>query len=220
MKLKKLKKSKHMLAEIQILKLSYKKKLFDLKTTPKSTEILLNKIANVIYKYHVLGNKILFLGFPKSFSNILINTKHVLIPEFMWFQGMFKNNTTSRNLKNEKAKIPKDLSKLTLKLKKKANLIIMYDFMDSAPVIKESCLAQIPIITINKTLDIFNNRHIYNSTGSYDFLFERTENTLFFFSFIKTVLAKAKHTRNVYKKRPERTLLPQATFVKKGSTGR
>lgn len=207
MKLKKLKKSKHMLTKIQILKLSYKNVFFDLKTAPKSTEVLLNKIANIIYTYHVVGHQILFLGFPKNFSKILLNTKHILIPEFLWFDGIFNNNIAPRNRKNEKTKIPKDFSKQTLKLKEKAKLIIIYDFIEDDSIIKESYSAQIPVITISKKFDIFNNKHFYSSTGGYDFFFERTENAFFFFSFIKTVLAKAKYVRSAYKNNLTASLL-------------
>ena len=199
MKLKKLKKLKHILTEIQILKLSYKNAFFDLKTAPKSTEVLLNKIAHIIYKYHVVGHKILFLGFPTNFSNALLNTQHILIPEFSWSDGMLNNNLAPRNGKNKKTKIPKDLSKLTLKLKEKPKLIIVYDFAEDDSIIKESHFAQIPVITISKKFDIFNNKHFYSSTGSYNFFFERTENTFFFFSFIKTVLAKAKYSKSRYR---------------------
>lgn len=210
MKLKKLKKSKHMLTEIQILKLSYKNVSFDFKTAPKSTEVLLNKIANIIYRYHVSDHKILFLGFPKNFSNALLNTKHLLIPEFTWLDGMLHNNIAPRNCKNEKTKIPKDFSKLKLKLKEKANLIIIYDFAEDGPIIKESYFAQIPVITISKKFDIFNNKHLYSSTGGYDFFFERTDNTFFFFSFIKTVLAKAKYIRSGSKNTPEAPIIASA----------
>ena len=213
MKLKKLKKSKHMLTKIQILKLSYKNVFFDLKTAPKSTEVLLNKIANIIYTYHVVGHQILFLGFPKNFSNALLNTKHILIPEFAWFDGMLNNNIAPRNRKNEKTKIPKDFSKLTLKLKEKAKLIIIYDFTEDDSIIKESYFAQIPVITISKKFDIFNNKYFYSSTGSYNFFFERTENTFFFFSFIKTVLTKAKHVKSVYKNNSAASLLKGGTIL-------
>ena len=62
MKLKKLKKLKYPNLELQILKL-YKKKNLNSKTETKLTEILLNKIANIIYLYHINNKTILFLGF-------------------------------------------------------------------------------------------------------------------------------------------------------------
>lgn len=93
----KLIKSKYPNLELQIVKQYSKKKIFNPKTELKLTEVLLNKIANVIYLYHVTGKTILFLGFPENFNKILKSTKHLLVPEFMWQNNMLSNNISFSN---------------------------------------------------------------------------------------------------------------------------
>lgn len=190
MKLKKLKKSKHLFLQLQILKLFSKKKYFNDRTLWKSTEILLNKIAKIIYQYHVENKTILFLGFPEHFSKVLKNTKHILVPKFMWFNGLISNNTTFLN--KPKTKLPKNLIKLILKLKKKPDLIIIYGLNDNLLALKESYLARIPAITFDTKEKSLNQKSTYSSTGSYDFFIEKSENSQKIFSFINAVVTQAK----------------------------
>ncbi len=191
MKLKKLKKLKYPNLELQIFKLYSKKKVFNSKTEIKQTEVLLNKIANVIYLYHVTGKTILFLGFPKDFIKILKTTKHILVPEFMWQDNMF--NFTSNN---KKTKIPKNIFKLQMKLRKKVDLTVINNLKINLIAFKESYLARIPSITITKEIDISRIKSNYNSTNSYNFFAEKEENINFFYSFIKTILMRAKKKNN------------------------
>jgi hypothetical protein len=192
MKLRKLKKSKYPFLQLQILKLYGKKKSLNPKAPLKSTEILLNKIASILYRYHVEGKTIIFLGFPDHFSVILKNTKHLLVPEFLWFNGLFSNNISFPNNSRKETKIPKNIFKLMKKLKKKADLIVVYGLNDNTTALKESYLTRIPAITLSEKLSVLNLKSAYNSTGSYNFFVEKTENTQFFFSFIRAVLTKAK----------------------------
>ncbi len=191
MKLKKLKKLKYPNLELQIFKLYSKKKVFNSKTEIKQTEVLLNKIANVIYLYHVTGKTILFLGFPKDFIKILKTTKHILVPEFMWQDNMF--NFTSNN---KKTKIPKNIFKLQMKLRKKVDLTVINNLKINLIAFKESYLARIPSITITKEIEISRIKSNYNSTNSYNFFAEKEENINFFYSFIKTILMRAKKKNN------------------------
>lgn len=189
MKLKKLKKSKYPNLELQIFKLYSKKKKFNPKTEVKLTEILLNKIANIIYLYHTTNKTILFLGFPSNFENILKTTKHLLVPEFMWQNNMFTTNTS---FSNKKTKPPKNIYKLKTKLRKKIDLIVINNLDTNAIAFKESYLARIPAITLTKKLDVSKIKSNYNSTGSYNFFAEKSENTNFFYLFLKTVILRAK----------------------------
>ena len=191
MKLKKLTKLKYPNLELQIFKLYSKKKVFNSKTEIKQTEVLLNKIANVIYLYHVTGKTILFLGFPKDFIKILKTTKHILVPEFMWQDNMF--NFTNNN---KKTKIPKNIFKLQMKLRKKVDLIVINNLNINKIAFKESYLARIPSITITKEIDISRIKSNYNSTNSYNFFAEKEENINFFYSFIKTILIRSKKKNN------------------------
>lgn len=197
MKLKKLKKSKHLFLQLQILKLFSKKKSFNNKAMLKSTELLLNKIAKIIYHYNITNKTILFLGFPETFSKNLKNTKHLLIPQFMWFNGLFSNNVSILN--KSKTKLPKNLIKLILKLKKKADLIIIYGLNDNLLALKESYLARIPAITLNEKQNILHLKSAYSSTGSYNFFIEKSENTQKIFSFIGAILEQAKKLKKYHK---------------------
>lgn len=212
MKLKKLKKSKYISLKLQILKLSYKKKQFNQDLTLKSTEILLNKIANIIFRYSFAGKKILFVGFPNEFNKILENSKHLGIPEFMLFNGLLLNNNTILNNKSNKLKIPKNIFKLTLRLKRKADLIIAYNLTNESMLLKETYLTTIPVITLNSKWNIQNNLAVYESTGNYHFCFEKKENQQFLFSLIRSIIVisnKYKHSRlkNVNPKRTRNSTL-------------
>lgn len=191
MKIQKLKKSKYPNLELQIVKLYSKKKTFNPKIEVKLTEVLLNRIANIVYLYHITGKTIIFLGFPTNFNKILEKTKHLLVPEFMWQNNMFNNNGKLTN-KNRKTKIPKNMFKLKTKLKKKVDLIIINNIEKNNIAFKESYLARIPTITLSEKLEITKIKSSYNSTGSYNFFTEKKENKNFFVLFIKSILLRAK----------------------------
>lgn len=191
MKLQRLQTSKFPNLELQLVKQYGKKKNFNFKTDVKKTEVLLNKIANITYLYHVTGKTILFLGFSTNFNKILKTTKHVLVPEFMWQNNMFSSSVSITN-NQLKAKIPKNIFKLKTKLRKKVDLIIMNNADKNKMAFKESYLARIPVILLTEGLDITQLHSSYSATGSYQFFAEKEENENFFFLFIKSVLLRAK----------------------------
>lgn len=192
MKLKKINRKKNKLMYLQILKIYYKKKSSNFEKNLNQIKIHFNKISNIIYKYHIIGKKILFLGFPMHFKKVIKNTKHILIPEFMWFNGML-NNRINKN-------IPLSILKLTTKLKKKIDLIVIANFSKKAEAIKESYIARIPIINDDEKLNIFSTmKTTYPAIGSSNLINKKLERDNIFFSIIKTSLNKAKKTQ-VYKK--------------------
>lgn len=195
MKLKRIKKPQHRLLELQILKLCYKKKSYNFGTHLKQMEIQLRKISDVIYKYHIMDKKILFLGFPVNFNETLKNTKHILIPESVWVDGMLSNRTSSIN--SSVKKTPKSVFKLMLKLEKKLDLVVIYNLNKSSTAIKESYLARTPAITFSKKSDTFDLETTYDSIGNYSFINEKLENKNFFLSFIKSTLNRAKRSKRV-----------------------
>lgn len=187
MKIKRLRNLKYSNLKLQIFKLYKRKKDFNPKIEIKLTEILLNKIANVIYLYHITNKTILFIGFPNNFTKILKRTKHILVPEFMWQNNMFNLDNH-----NKKVKIPKNIFKLQKKLKKKVDLIVINNLTTNKNIYKESYLARIPTITITKEINISSVESGYNSTNNYNFVTEKEENTHFLYLFIKTILIRAK----------------------------
>lgn len=214
MKLKKLRKSEFPNLELQIIKQYSKKKTFNPKTEIKTTEALLNKIASITYLYHVTGKTILFLGFPSKFNEVLKTTKHLLVPEFMWQNNMFSNNSNLSN-KNKKAKIPKNIFKLKTKLRKKVDLVVINNLEKNKIAFKESYLARIPVISLSEKLEITKIRSSYNSTGSYNFFAEKRENMNFFFLFLKSVLLRAKKCNNK-KLRQNTTSYARKNYKKSG----
>jgi len=179
MKLKNLKNYKQQITQLQTLKLSYKKKSFNSKHESTLTKILLNQILRIIFEYHLNNKKILFIGFPKKFYRTLKNTKHLQIPELI-------NNEIWENQKSkiEKAKQSKNITKLIQKLKKKADLIIIDVSTNDELLIRKSYLAYIPVIAINKQLQIFNK------TQEYIFPIQKSTNSDIFYSLLKSLIEK------------------------------
>ena len=190
MKLKKLKKLKYSNLELQIFKLFRKKKNLNSQTEIKSTEILLNKIANIIYLYHITDKTILFIGFPTDFTKTLKLTKHIFVPEFMWQKNMFNLTKNSRKMKT-----PKNIFNLQTKLKKKVDLVVINNLDVNLTSFRESYLARIPTITITKKINISKMKSNYDTLGSYQFFSEKQESTTFFNLFLKTILLKAKNKK-------------------------
>lgn len=141
------------------------------------------------------NKKILFLGFPSNFSKTLKATKHALIPRSVWFDGMLSNRNSGVN--SSVKKIPKNTFKLVSKLKKKLDLVVIYNLNKNSTAIKESYLARIPLITLSEKFNILDFKTTYESAGNYDSINERLENSSLFFSFIKTTLNRAKRTKKI-----------------------
>lgn len=200
----KTKKYKSKLIQLQILKLHYKEKSYNFKTSLKQTEIHLNKISNIIYKYHITDKKMLFIGFPKDFEKILASTKHLVLPEYVWFNGMLSNRTllpaNSQTITKKRARMPMNIHQLLLKLKKKLDLVIVYNLSDKATAIKESYISRVPVIALSGNLDRIDGNATYKSPGSFNFIEEKIAHNNIFYSILKTTLRRAisaKRTKNL-----------------------
>jgi ribosomal protein S2 len=190
MKIKKNKSSENKLFKLQALKLHSKNRT-EAKENFTHIKTQLNKISNIIYKYNKAKKKILFLGFPANFKNVLKNTKHKDVPEFLLFHGLLsKQENLNEITKKKLKKLSLSTLKLVLKIKK-LDLIIIYNQKSKSTAIQESYTARIPTITLSKKLD-FSHKTTYELLGNYELLSEKSENNNFFLSFLKTVLTKAK----------------------------
>lgn len=193
MKIKRNKLSKNKLIKLQALKLHSKDRT-EAKENFTHIKTQLNKISNIIYKYHTANKKILFLGFPASFKNVLKNTKHKVVPEFLLFNGLLsKQENLNKITKTKLKKLSLSTLKLVLKIKK-LDLIIIYNQKSKSTAIQESYTARIPTITLSKKLD-FNHNTTYKLVGNYELLSDKSENNNFFLSFLKAILTKAKLKR-------------------------
>jgi ribosomal protein S2 len=191
MKMKRNKPLKNKLLKLQALKLHSKR---NIKVDKNFTHIrsYLNKIFNIVYKYHKANKKILFLGFPFNFRHTLKNTKHKVIPRFLYFHGLLSKQESIHEVNKKKLK-KFSLSTLKLLLKiKKIDLVVIYSQRNEAITIQESYSKQIPTITISKKKLYLNNKITYQSLGNFGLLSEKSGNSNFFLSFLKTVLTKTK----------------------------
>lgn len=142
------------------------------------------KICTIIYQYHLLNKKILFIGFPTNFNNILKKTEHNVMPKSMLLNGIFSNKEFVNN---------------TIKTKiKKIDLIIIYDQNKYSTIEKESWTAKIPTITFNNKQK-FTTKTAYSWFNNYKFLNEKKITNNFFFIFLKNTLIKAKQNKTIAK---------------------
>ena len=177
MKLKNIKNYKHQMIRFQTFKLSYQKKSFNSKYGSNETKTLLNQILTIIFEFHAQNRKILFIGFPKQFHETLKKTKHLQISELI--SNEIWENKKSRS---EKAKQSKNIAKLTQKLRKKPDLIVMYASANDELLIRKSYLADTPLIIVGKQLQIFDGPQDY-----YDFSIQKSSNLRIFFSLLKNL---------------------------------
>lgn len=201
----KAKKYKNKLIQLQILKLYYnKKKFYNFKTSLKQTEVHLNKISNIVYKYHMSGRRILFIGFPKDFAGLVRHTKHLVLPEYVWSNGMISNrisqpsNFTILEKKQNRTSLSKH--QWLLRLKKNLDLVIVYNLSNKATAVKESYISRIPVITFNNSLDILEKSTTYHSPGNFNFVNEKLAHNDIFYSILRTALSRAistKKTKNL-----------------------
>lgn len=184
MKLKKYKKSKILLTQLKTIKLAYRKKAHF--SGIYSNKTLLNKILRIIYKYNKAKKKILFVGFPKQFISVIARSKHMQVSETILLKAWEPIART------QKVRVSKNISRLTLKLKEKADLIVIHNPTDKLSIVKKSYLNRIPIIIIGKHQTADGKKTLYKSNTNYNFLIEKNEHSNIFFTLIAYALRKRK----------------------------
>lgn len=183
MKLKNFKQSsKNEFIKLKTLKLYSKAKQTNIQKILLQTHLI--KICNIIYQYELLNKKILFLGFPNNFKNILKKTEHKIIPESLLFNGIISN---------------KEFLNSTIKTKiKNIDLIILHNQSNYSTIKKESYTARIPTITLSNKQK-FNNKTAYPLLSNYKSLNEKKVTNNFFLIFLKNTLLKAKQSKTIIK---------------------
>nr|YP_010516730.1 ribosomal protein S2 [Haslea karadagensis]UXN44273.1 ribosomal protein S2 [Haslea karadagensis]UXN44354.1 ribosomal protein S2 [Haslea karadagensis] len=216
MKIKKV--SKNKLIQLNILKSQLHKKfqLNLVKSNAKQTEFYLKKAAQIIYRYHRVNKRILFLGFPSNLQLLLKKTKHILIPESSWLNGIITNQILQFNytLSNQQKRLPFKIVKLLLQLKKKIDLIVVFNLNKNTNAIQEGYSSRIPIIGGVTHLEINDDKIAYKVLSELKYVEDKMFSSNFFLSMVKMVLKKAiimtskklqlKHTnyiKNKFKKR-------------------
>ena len=205
MKIKRINSYKTKLLQLQLLKLYYKKESYNFKSSLKRLELYLSKISDTVYRYHTANKKILFLGFPKSFKKILKKTKHVIVPEHAWVNGMLSNRNQKINKADDsmdnRSSLSNKTTKLLSQLQKKIDLVVIYNLNQDHTAIKESFLGRIPVIAFTDQLKILSIYETYVSEGLHTFVSEKLLNNHFFFSIIETTLKRALRSKKRTKTR-------------------
>lgn len=149
----------------------------------------LKKILRILFKFHTKNKKILFLGLDDLvLKKINRTTIHSALPSKIKLQGIISNKTQFKN--NSKYSL--------LKLKKKPDLIVILDQIDSYySLLAESYVAKIPTITFGKSVASKTNSSLYNIPTNHEFLLR---NKLFFYNCLKFLFKKPKTPKNEKKK--------------------
>lgn len=195
MKIKNIIKRKNKLISLNILKTKTHQKfqLSSIKNTTKQTELYLKKAAQIIYKYNIVGKRILFLGFPTSFQPTLKNTKHIFIPESTWLNGLITNQILRFDyaLTKQQKQLPFKIVQLLLQLKKRIDLIVVFSLNRDFNAIDESYKTRIPIIGSYQNFGVQNDKITYKISDNFKLINDNFLNTNFFISMIQTILKKS-----------------------------
>ena len=186
MKIKKIKNHSIKLIRLQLLKTKiFSKKQHSKNITVEDIEYRLKKTLQIIYKYHINNKTIAFIGTPHTIndwiSTIFKSTKHVLIPEALWVNGILTNQLPSLKflLHNKKIK-NKKLSETLFKLKKNIDLIVVLNSMTNIDALEEGYNANIPIISLNAETNLTDTKSLYKLPGNFKFSEKTYRNNLFF----------------------------------------
>ena len=123
------------------------------------------KVLKIIFKYHQIGKRILFVGVPTELE-LKINklTNHVAVSKTFNLQGFISNNN---NIKTNKSSKSRFSSFLLPKLLQKPDLIILFSSEKEENIISESSVAKTPLIKFGTDYDIKTSevRSLYNVPG-------------------------------------------------------
>lgn len=156
------------------------------------------KVLKIIFKYHQIDKRILFIGVPTELE-LKINklTNHVAVSKTFNLQGFISNNN---NIKTNKSSKSRFSSFLFPKLLQKPDLIILFSSEKEQNIISESYVAKTPLIKFGTDYDIKNSevRSLYNIPGFGDNLQLTQNKNLIFIGLnflFKTIQRKKKKIR-------------------------
>lgn len=198
MKINKITSYKYNLLTLKLIKTKIYKKNQNHFIKIENISTKLKKALHIIYKYHTNNKRILFVGVPLSvtihFNNFLKNTKHTLIPKSMRANGIITNQESYFKHRSKNQKIRNDkISKFLFQIKKKSDLIVIFDSKSNISVLNESYTTKIPIVSINCDSNILDIKSNYKVPGNFKFVGKKIRNTLLYSILILT-LKKANKT--------------------------
>lgn len=157
--------------------------LTDLNLTKTISEF--KKSLNIIFEYHQLNKKILFVGLPPKLElKINQRTPHAAVGRSVELQNLLTNNLKSFKVLNGVKQLTfKHYSKLSLpKFSQKPDLIVLLAHDKKQKVIIENNLAKIPLVIFNSSDYLKDNlfNGFYSVTGFHENLVSTSEKTLLF----------------------------------------
>lgn len=195
MKINKIRSYNYKLLKLQLIKTKVYKKKHNSFIKIEDISNRLKKALHIIYKYHINNKRILFIGTPinidMKFKKLLKSTKHVLIPESLWMNGIITNQVSCfKYLSKNQKLINNKISEILVKLKTKSDLIVILNTFSNSTALDEGYAARIPIVTLNCDLDISEIKPSYKIPGNFQFKTKKIRDT-FFYSVLTAMLKKA-----------------------------
>jgi ribosomal protein S2 len=197
MKIQKIIKYKQKLIKLHIIKSKIYKKNQTEFTKLEHITSRLKKAMQIIYKYHINNKKILFIGGSKIKNHynkyILKKTKHKIIPEFAWVDGLISN----KNLKNNK----NNLKNFALSYNQTKDLIVLLDVTKNTQALHESYSTGIPSISFNSSfINLLDTKSSYRIPGRFVFTKKVSRDT-FFYSLLFATLKKGEKLKYAVQKK-------------------
>lgn len=173
MKIKKSVNNKNKLLKLKLIKTKIFIKKFTIDALKiEDIEHRLKKNLQVIYKYHLLQKKILFISssFITYFSNLLQFTNH----EYIVASNSFSN---------------KIVSKKFLNVTNRYDLLVSLDYLVDENTIKKNFKIKIPIVSMFNDKSVSNIKINYRIFGEFSLLKKKIKDHLLFY-LLKSVLKK------------------------------
>lgn len=201
MKINKIKSYNYKLLKLKLIKTKVYKKNHNNFIKIEDITNRLKKSLHIIYKYHVNNKKILFIGTPisidKKFRKVIQNTRHILVPESLWMNGLITNQFSCFNyLSKNKKPINNKISEILFKIKNKSDLIVILNSQYNENALEEGYIARTPVISINCDLDITDDKSSYKIPGNFQFKKKKIRDS-FFYSLLTVIIKKANKNQKI-----------------------
>ena len=184
MKIKKINRKKESLIAYNLLNLKYYLNFHNFSkynsnlSYLNSLETFLKKILKVIFNFHMLNKKIIFVGFPLhkwyKFSLLFKRFNYIFLNKNVWVNGMLSNSNrlspyiNSRRFLNfyqkENVVFLRKFNKM-LVLNKKPDLLVVFDKSENELILKEADITKIPNLSLIG--GVLNKKSILNNLPTF-----------------------------------------------------
>jgi ribosomal protein S2 len=192
----KIKKPKLKLIELKLLEISILNDKENINYNIELTDIVtrLKKSLQIIYKYHTLHKKILFIGPsyepPNPLKRLLKSTKHVFFPASLWVRGAIIDRVFYLHyLFKNRNEFSLKMKKLHKKLDTKFDLVVILDKKNNTEIINEYLKAKVPLIIMGNLLNPHQRFYDYKILGNFQML-QKKEHSAFFYQLLFSTLKK------------------------------